>query len=257
MRASGGVDRGQDPARATSGTGCVETPQQIWRHRRRDSLPGVRPAVQPDEILERVLVHDAERGLRLPESTSNMLPELGPNAVEVREILDPVAVADRCLEARPVERQPVRERRREVHVEVVEGRQHRDQLVKPLLLELVPVRPGSADRGKPGSERLREGWLDDRRETVSPPLDVRQARDDIVTLAHDGRGPLARCHRIEPPRLLEHGVDPRNRALGRLLGRQWFERERRMLRHVFSLPSRRSCISHQTVAGWPRRSFTP
>ena len=64
-------------------------------------------------------------------------------------------------------------------------------------------------------------------------------------------------HGVQPPWLLEDGVDPRDRVAAGLLRCHSLARERLMLCHVLSFPSKRSCMSHHAVAGLRTSSPTP
>ena len=127
---------------------------------------------------------DLDGALRLADSAPHVVLELVRTRSRSDEVLDAVGVADGCLEAGPVERQPVGQRGREAHAEEVERRQLLDQLAEQPLLGLEAPRvlalAGGASHGPSVWVRRR---LDDRRTPEPLAAHVGQPGDDLVAAA--------------------------------------------------------------------------
>jgi hypothetical protein len=109
VRAAASVDGAEDAPRATCGAGGVEPPHQRIRVRRAAALARVRLRVQPKQLIERAVRDDLHGALGLADRAPDVLLEVALDAIEVRQVLDPIRVADGRLEPGPVERQPVRQ----------------------------------------------------------------------------------------------------------------------------------------------------
>ncbi len=251
------VDRAEDPPGSARRAGRVDPAHEVIRVRWAAALARKRLGVQAQDWIERMVGVDLNDVLRLPDPTPDVVLELAANAVEIGEIVDAVGVPDGRFEAGPVEREPVRQARREAHAEEIDSRQQLDHPAEQFLLRLEPARVLAFERGQPGAERLREMRLHYRRHAEAPALHVWQARDHLVAPSHHGCAPTPRRDAVEPPRLLEDRVDPWDRVARRpRWGHEWVCNHR-MSRHVLSSPKRRSCASHHAADRLPITSATP
>ena len=200
---------------------------------------------------------DLHVALPLADPAADVILEIALHAVEVGQVLDAVGVGHGRLEPGPVERQPVRQGGREGLAEQVEPRQHLNQLPQQVLLGLQAARVLALRRREPGAQGLRELRLDDRREPESLTKGVRETGDHLVAAAHDGLAPRPGGDALQPPWLLEDRIDPGDRVAAPFGHRQRFGRDRRMLNHILSFPSSRSCSSHHAATGLLRMSVTP
>ena len=112
-------------------------------------------------------------------------------------------------------------------------------------------------RREPGTQGLGELRLGDRREPEPLAQGVGETGDHLVAAAHHGLAPCPGGDALQPPWLLEDRVHPGDRVAGPFRHHQRFGRDRRMLNHILSFPSTRSCSSHHAATGLPRMSVTP
>ena len=215
------VDRGDDLTRAALLAGVVEAVGQVVVERRGQALPVEEHPVDPQDVVEADIRTDLHRLLGAANPTTDVAADLGPELVRVGEVVEPVGVADRGVEARPVEGQPVRHRGREAAPVGVVRRQLLDQLAHQLALDpelrrVLPRRRPQPRPDEPGQRGLREDG-----EPELPLAHVGQPRDELALPFDDHLAPTARGDGVQPPGLLERGVCPTRLVVGRRVLACW------------------------------------
>jgi len=198
-----GIHGGDDLTRIAFAAGLVEPVGQCVVERRGQALPLEDHPVDPQHVVEAHVRADLDAVAGAPNPAADVATDLRPELVRVREVAEPVGVADRGLEAGPVEGQPVRDGGGETASVGVVGRQLLDQLAHELALDPELCRVLPRRRSQPRSDEPGQRRLGEHGEPELALAQVGQPRDDVTLPLDDDLAPIARCDGVQPPALLE------------------------------------------------------